>query len=130
MEYNSQNILAPFRRDKKSDFASGSGDELLRSKVLQAIMTRGQTPRSVGELQWRTAFGAGLELLRHQRNDDALAELARIYIRDALRKWVPEVELIRVTSVKNEASLQLMVMFRRSGRPESSDEIKINIDDI
>ena len=39
-------LLTPFRRDRKRDFASGSGAELLRSKVLQALMTEGATPRS------------------------------------------------------------------------------------
>ena len=30
-------LLTPFRRDRKRDFASGRGPELLRSKVLQAL---------------------------------------------------------------------------------------------
>jgi len=76
-----RNLLIPFRRDKKRDFASDSGSDLLRSKVLQALMTAGATPRSSGELPWRTAFGAGLELLRHQRSDAALGELARVLVR-------------------------------------------------
>ena len=51
---------------------------LLRSKVEQALMTEGNSPHSVGELPWRTNFGAGLSLLRHQRNDEVLRELARV----------------------------------------------------
>ena len=39
-------LLAPLRRDRKSDFASGSGDELLRSTVVQVLMTEADTPRS------------------------------------------------------------------------------------
>ncbi len=97
MPSNARNLLIPFRRDRKNDLASGEGSDLLRSKVLQTIMTRGNTPWSSGELPWRTTFGAGLDLLRHQRNNHALTELARIYIRDALRKWVPEVELADVS---------------------------------
>ena len=72
MSQEAQNLLVPFRRDKKRDFASGSGPDLLRAKVLQALLTEGAGPRSSGELPWRTSFGAGLHLLRHQRNDDAL----------------------------------------------------------
>lgn len=128
MPSNARNLLAPFRRDRKSDFASGDGAELLRSKVLQAIMTRGVTPRSSGELPWRTAFGAGLDLLRHQRNDHALAELAKIYIRDTLRKWVPEVELVGVLPVRNEASLQIQVRFRASGKSRSGEEMSISVE--
>jgi Bacteriophage baseplate protein W len=111
-----RNLLIPFRRDKKRDFASGSGPDLLRSKVLQALMTAGATPRSSGELPWRTAFGAGLELLRHQRSDAALGELARVQIRDALRRWVPEAELVSVKVERSEATLELRVRVRESGR--------------
>ena len=48
-------LLTPFRRDRKRDFASGSGAELLRSKVLQALMTEGVTPRS-SPIGWRVAL--------------------------------------------------------------------------
>lgn len=113
-------LLAPFRRDKKRDFASGSGGELLASKVLQALMTAGATPRSSGELPWRTAFGAGLDLLRHQRNDAALAELAHVHVRDTLKRWVPEADLVDIAVTREDATLQLRVRFRparRQGRP-------------
>src|SRR5690606_35726753 len=110
-----RNLLIPFRRDKKRDFASGSGSDLLHSKVLQALMTAGATPRSSGELPWRTAFGAGLELRRHQRSDAALGELARVQIRDALRRWVPEAELISVKVERTDATLELRVRVRERG---------------
>jgi hypothetical protein len=48
-------ILVPFRRDKKRDFATGSGPLLLASKVRQTLLTEGTTPRSSGELPWRTS---------------------------------------------------------------------------
>jgi hypothetical protein len=83
------NLLIPFRRDKKRDFAVGAGEVLLASKVRQALLTEGATPRSSGELPWRSNFGAGLALLRHQRNDAVLGELAQVYVRDALTRWVP-----------------------------------------
>ena len=65
--FDLRGLIAPFRRDKKRDFASGSGPDLLRAKVLQALLTEGAGPRSSGELPWRTSFGAGLHLLRHQQ---------------------------------------------------------------
>jgi uncharacterized protein len=119
-----RNLLIPFRRDKKRDFASGSGSDLLRSKVLQALMTAGATPRSSGELPWRTAFGAGLELLRHQRSDASLGELARVQIRDALRRWVPEAELISVKVERSEATLELRVRVRESGRSAATGSVE------
>lgn len=45
-----QNLLIPFRRDKKRDFALSSGEALLASKVRQALFTEGVTARSSGEL--------------------------------------------------------------------------------
>jgi uncharacterized protein len=105
-------LLIPFRRDKKRDFAAGSGAELLASKVRQALLTEGTTPRSSGELPWRTSFGAGLALLRHQRNDAALQELARFYVRDALARWVPGAALVSLVAVQTDATLTLRVRVR------------------
>ena len=107
------NILVPFRRDKKRDFASGSGEQLLASKVRQVLLTNGDTPRSGGELPWRTSFGAPLSLLRHRRNDAALKELARTYVRDALRRWLPNVRLVSLTVEQQDASLFLRVRVRQ-----------------
>lgn len=122
-------LLTSFRRDKKRDFASGSGAELLASKVLEALMTEGATPRSSGELPWRTSFGSGLHLLRHQRNDDALAALARVYVRDALKRWVPEAELVEATAVRDGATLQLKVRFREAGQRQGrTAEVALTIE--
>lgn len=121
------NLLIPFRRDRKRDFASGAGRDLLASKVMQALMTRGFTPRSSGELPWRTAFGAGLDLLRHQRNDAALAELARVHVRDALKRWVPEAELVGVSVTREDASLQLQVRYRQAKTRGNAREVPAEV---
>lgn len=110
--FDLRGLLAPFRRDKKRDFASGSGPDLLRAKVLQALLTAGAGPRSSGELPWRTSFGAGLHLLRHQRNDEVLAALARVYVRDALARWVPSAQLVALEVSQDEASLLLRLRVR------------------
>ncbi|WP_338869424.1 hypothetical protein [Myxococcus stipitatus] len=107
-----QNLLVPFRRDKKRDFASGTGAELLASKVRQVLLTEGATPFSTGELPWRTSFGAGLSRLRHQRNDAVLAELARVYIRDALLRWLPGVQLVHLEAKQDGEVLILHLHVR------------------
>ncbi len=122
-----RNLLIPLRRDRKRDFASGAVADLLESKVLQALMTRGATPRSSGELPWRTSFGAGLDLLRHQRNDAALTELARVQVRDALKQWVPEVEVVEVRVVREDAALTLRVRFRGVGSAKMAGEVSARI---
>jgi len=113
-------LLAPFQRDRKRDFASGEGDDLLASKVEQVLSTEGSTLRSVGELPWRTAFGTPLGVLRHQRNEVVLGELARVYIRDALARWVPEVTLVAVEVQREEGELRLQVRFRAAGQERTS----------
>jgi phage baseplate assembly protein W len=112
MSREAQNLLIPFRRDKKRDFAVGSGEALLASKVRQALLTEGATARSSGDLPWRTNFGAGLALLRHQRNDAALKELARVYVRDALKRWVPGVQLVALVVEQDGPALTLRVRVR------------------
>lgn len=83
--------IAPFRRDKKRDFAAAGGEELVRSAVMQVLGTMGASDYTQGELPWRTEFGSLLQLLRHKKNDIVLRELARVYVREALRKWEPRV---------------------------------------
>lgn len=112
MSREPQGLLIPFRRDKKRDFAVGSGEALLASKVRQALLTEGATARSSGELPWRTNFGAGLGLLRHQRSDTALRELARVYVRDALKRWVPGAQLVSVAVEQVGVVLTIRVRVR------------------
>jgi phage baseplate assembly protein W len=112
MSCDATNLLIPFRRDRKRDFAIGSGEALLASKVLQALLTEGATARSSGELPWRTNFGSGLALLRHQRNDDALRELARVYVREALKRWVPSAQLVSLDVTQDGPSLTLRMRIR------------------
>ena len=100
-------LLAPFRRDRKRDFASGDGEELLASKVLAVLATEGATARCSGELPWRTAFGTPLQLLRHRNNDIALGELARVYVRDALARWLPEVKLLAENMILRVAAKRM-----------------------
>ena len=106
------NLLIPFRRDKKRDFATGEGEVLLASNVRQVLLTEGATAHSSGELPWRTSFGAGLALLRHRGNDAALKELARVHIRDALKRWLPGVELVGLAVEQNGPVLALRVRVR------------------
>ncbi|MGE0322240.1 MAG: GPW/gp25 family protein [Polyangiaceae bacterium] len=116
-----RNLLTPFRRDKKSDFASGAGEGLLASKVRQTLLTEGATQRSSGELPWRTNFGSALTLLRHQRNDAALKELARVYVRDALRRWMGSVRLNSVRVEQSGNALSVSTTTRDTGLHISLD---------
>lgn len=104
-----RNLLIPFCRDKKRDVANGTGSALLAAKVRQALLTEGTTARSSGELPWRTNFGSGLTLLRHQNNDAVLKELARVYVRDALKQLVPSAQLVKLDVHQDGAVLNIRV---------------------
>ncbi len=114
-------LLAPLRRDRKRDFATSDGDELLASKVMQVLATEGASLRSSGELPWRTAFGTPLHLLRHQNNDVALAELGRVYSQAARRRWLPEAEVVSVAAASDGPTLTLRLRFRASGNAPAAD---------
>ena len=62
--------------------------------------------------------------VRHQRSDAALAELARVQIRDALRRWVPEAELVSVQVQRSDATLELRVRVRESGRSSATGSVE------
>lgn len=107
-----RNLLIPFRRDRKRDFAVGEDEALLGAKVRQVLLTEGATPGSAGELPWRTNFGAGLGQLRHKSNDAVLSELARVRVRDALKRWLPSVEVLEVLVAPKDESLTVRVRVR------------------
>ena len=91
-------LLVPFRRDGKSDFANGGGLDEVRACVDQILGTfcGDLTGKIPGELPWEDDFGCRLELLRHRNNDQALQELARVWVTEALGKWEPRVRVSAV----------------------------------
>lgn len=124
-----QNLFVPFRRDRKRDFAAGTGAELLASKVRQVLLTDGATPHSTGELPWRTNFGAGLSRLRHQSNNAVLAELARVYVRDALARWLPGVELAQL-EVEQDGTMVAVRVQIREGSTTTTLAVPLNHEDL
>ncbi len=89
-------LLRPFQRGAR-DFVAGGDVEAIESAVGQILGTLGGSEYTQGEIPWRPELGALLHLLRHQKNDAALQELARVYVTDTLQRWEPRV---RVTGVK------------------------------
>ncbi len=51
---------------------------------------------SKGERVMRPDFGCGLSELVYSKNDTAAATLAIFYIQEALKKWEPRIELMKV----------------------------------
>ena len=83
-------LIHPFRRTE-SDFASASGDAETLAQVTLVLGT------AKGTLPWNPSFGSDLTRLRHKGNNPVLRETARVFVDDALRKWVPRAQLVSVT---------------------------------
>jgi len=107
-------LLRPFRRDRKADFAAAGGEALVRGAVGQILGTMASSDFTQGELPWRTEFGSLLHLLRHQKNDAVLQELARVHVADALKRWEPRVQLtsVQVTRERDRGENILAIRLR------------------
>jgi uncharacterized protein len=101
-EFLGNGVLRPFRRDQKADFAAAAGEQLIRSAVGQILGTVGSSDFTQGELPWRTEFGSLLHVLRHQRNDNILSDLARVYVVDALKRWEPRIVVHAVQTTREQ----------------------------
>ncbi len=98
-------LTHPFQRDLRSDFAAAGGEHLIRSAVGQILGTVGSSDYTQGEVPWRTDFGSLLHVLRHQRNDHVLHELARVYVVDALKRWEPRVIVTSVQVTREQRNV-------------------------
>ena len=102
-------LLIPFRRDGKGDFANASDITVVRSNVRQVLYTTASSSISDGELPWRPEFGSVLDLLRFRNLDETTFELARTHALDALRVWVPQVQVKR-TFVDVDYDMKLLTL--------------------
>lgn len=84
-------------------------DDAIRQALLLLISTR------PGERVMRPAYGCDLERLIFSPNDDTTAGLAMHYVRQAVERWEPRVEILRVDAWRDpeDASiLQLVLHYR------------------
>lgn len=71
-----------------------------RESVRQAILLLLST--MPGERVMRPEYGCDLEKLVFAPNDDTTAGLAMHYVRQAVTRWEPRVEVLRVDAVRKE----------------------------
>ena len=111
-------LLRPFQRGAR-DFVAGGGADAVRSSVGQILGTLGASATTQGEIPWRTDLGSGLALLRHQKNDVTLQELARVYVAGALQRWEPRARVtgVKVTRERQEGKDVLAIRVRYSITP-------------
>jgi phage baseplate assembly protein W len=123
-DFIGRGLSIPFRRDRQKDFAAASGEALVRSAVAQVLGTVGASDFTQGELPWRTEFGSLLHLLRHQKNDVALREMAKVYVQDALRRWEPRIMVTRLDAERlDDSSLVLRLRYNVSQRNVPGNQV-------
>jgi phage baseplate assembly protein W len=121
-------LLAPFVRGP-SDFENAGGIDHLQSMIGQVLGTMSGSDYTEGELPWRTEFGSLLHLIRHKQNDEILEELARVYVGQALAKWIPQIRLKDIKTTKKtgpegeENILEIRITYRLVNINQNGNEI-------
>lgn len=98
----------PFRINDLGRTATLSGDEDIRARILQVLLT------APGERVNLPEFGCGLRDLVFDPNNDILAATTEYTIMKALETWLGDVIIVeRVDVLSVEGTLQIEVVFIR-----------------
>lgn len=123
-------VLTPFQRGA-NDFVNGGGVAFLQSMIGEVLGVRGDSDFTQGELPWRTEFGSLLHHLRHQNNDEVLAELGQVHVVDALARWIPQIRVKAVDISKEkgpggeETVLLIILRYDVIGLNQAGNEVLI-----
>ena len=112
-------LAFPFHIDERGRVAVASGDENIRSKVLQVLLT------ALGERVNMPDFGCGLRDLLFDPNNEILAAVTEFTVTKALERWLGDEILVERVDVTNEgAEAQIEVVYVRRDRLETG-KVKI-----
>jgi phage baseplate assembly protein W len=106
-------LAFPFRIDNLGRVATASGDDNIRAKILEVVMT------APGERVGQPDFGCGLRDLVFDPNNDILAATTEFAINKALQQWMPDdivVQSVDITSA--DSQLQITVTYVRRDQLE------------
>jgi hypothetical protein len=112
-------LAFPFHIDERGRVAVATGDENIRSKVLQVLLT------ALGERVNLPDFGCGLRDLLFDPNNEILAAVTEFTVTKSLERWLGDdilVERVDVTSEGEQA--QIEVVYVRRDRLETG-KVKI-----
>jgi len=101
-----------------------SGDGAIRQSLLMLIST------SPGERVMRPEYGCNLRRVLFNPNDDTTAGLALHYVRQAVTRWEPRVQLLTLAATRDEAhpSRLVIVLEYRVRSTLRTDALTIPID--
>lgn len=112
-------LAFPFHIDEHGRVAVASGDENIRSKVLQVLLT------ALGERVNRPDFGCGLRDLLFDPNNEILAAVTEFTVNKALDRWLGDEILVERVDVTNDGEqAQIEVVYTRRDRLETG-KVKI-----
>jgi hypothetical protein len=96
------NFGFPFQVNESGRITSGSGDEAIRSKIIQVLFT---TP---GERINLPEFGCGLFNLVFEPNDFVLADAMEFTVGQALTRWLRDEIIVDAVSVEAEQEMAII----------------------
>ena len=99
----------PFMIDDLGRVAGQTGDENIRARIVQILLT------APGERVHSPEFGCGLRNLLFDPNNDILAATTEFTVRTALQHWLGEevlVEGVDVTHVEETLSVEVVYLRR------------------
>jgi len=109
----------PFKIDDLGRVAPSSGDDNIRAKVLQVLLT------SPGERVNVPEFGCGLRDLVFDPNNDILAAATEFTVTKALQQWLGDDIIVQGVDIgSNESQLTIEVAYLRRDRLEQG-KVKI-----
>ncbi|HEX9981627.1 MAG TPA: GPW/gp25 family protein [Thermoanaerobaculia bacterium] len=97
--------------------------DALRQAVMLLLSTR------PGERVMRPDYGCHLDRILFWPNDNTTAGLAIHYVRQAIERWEPRVQIVRLDAVRNEADpsrLEVHLEYR-SRATQRGDELRISM---
>lgn len=121
-------LTIPFQRDGQGSFVTERDDKLRASGIAVILLTDGDTDDEVGELPWRTSFGAGLDRLRYKPNNASTEALARSLVLSAFRNWMREAEVLDVKPERDGTRLKITVEWRwREGKDDTRKRVTVAV---
>jgi phage baseplate assembly protein W len=100
------------------------GDGAIRQSLLMLIST------SPGERVMRPEYGCNLRRILFNPNDDSTAGLALHYVRQAVTRWEPRIQILKLQATRDEAhpSRLIILLEYRVRASLRTDAITIPID--
>lgn len=98
-------LIGPLRRIRGKDFVQGTGEALIRSSMLQILLTK------PGELPWKPRFGAEIDVFRHKNMSDGMLDDLRDMVLEALSTWEPRISSINCRADAYGSRIRVLVQW-------------------